>query len=123
MRQVAHQSGIIALADGTDATPKFANIAVNSSGDNTIVSAVASKKLRIISCFMIADGDVTAYIVDGANNAMIGDSSVGIDLTANSGFVLDFNPVGWQETAAGQTLDINLDGAVGVAGSLTYIEV
>lgn len=122
MRQVASQSDIISVA-GKDAVPKFANIAIGSSGDNTIVAAVASHKIRVISGFLVASGDVTAYFVDGANNALAGDGSNGIDLTANSGFTLNFNPVGWIETAAGQSLDINLDGNVSVAGSLTYIQV
>ncbi len=120
MRQVAHQSDIIAVA-GADAIPKFANIAVASSGDNTIVSAVASNKIRVVSCFMMAAADVDAYWVDGANAAICGDGTNGLDLTANSGYVLNFNPVGWFETASGQSLDLNLGGAVRVAGCLTYI--
>ena len=120
MRQVAHQSDIIAVA-GADAIPKFANIAAASSGDNTIVSAVASNKIRVVSCFMISGDDVDAYFVDGNNTAICGDGTNGLDLTANSGFVLDFNPVGWFETASGQSLDINLGGAIRVAGCLTYI--
>ena len=59
MRQVAHQSDIISAA-GKDLTPKFANIAIASSGDNIIVAAAASKKLRVVSAFMIAAGDVDA---------------------------------------------------------------
>ena len=122
MRQVAHQSDVIGLA-GADVVPKFANIADASSGDNTIVAAVAGKKLRVLSCFVIANSDVVAYFVDGNNTALCGDGSNGLDLTANSGFALNFNPVGWFETGSGQSLDINLDGAVTVAGCLTYIEV
>ncbi len=122
MRQVAHQSDVIAVA-GADAIPKFANIAVASSGDNTIISAVASNKLRVVAAFMIAAGDVNAYFVDGANTAICGDGTNGMDLTSNSGFVLPFNPAGWFETASNQTLDLNLSGAIRVAGCLTYIQI
>lgn len=122
MRAQHHESSVIGIG-GKDATPKFANIAIASSGDNTIVSAVSSTKLRVVSCFAMAAGDVDAYFVDGANNAICGDGSNGLDLTANSGFVLDFNPVGWFETASGQSLDLNLGGAVRVAGCLAYIEI
>ncbi len=118
--EAVHQSAIIGL-QSADATPKFANIAVASSGDNTIVSAVASNKIRVLACFMMAGADVDAYWVDGANGAICGDGTNGMDLTANSGFVLPFNPVGWFETASGQSLDLNLGGAVRVAGCLTYI--
>ncbi len=108
---------------GADAIPKFANIAVASNGDNTIISAVASTKLRVLAAFVMAAADVDAYFVDGANTAICGDGTNGMDLTANSGFVLPFNPVGWFEAASGQTLDLNLGGAVRVAGCLTYIQI
>lgn len=109
--------------EGQEHTPKFANIAVASSGDNTIVAAVATKKIRVLSLFVVAAGDVTVYFVDGANTAVAGDGTNGLTLTSSSGFTLNENRFGWFETAAGQSLDINLDGATTVGGSLTYIEV
>lgn len=113
-----------AISDnGAELTPKFANIAIASSGDNTIVSAVASKKIRVVSLFLIAAGTVTAYFADGADNDLAGDASNGMSLIANMGFVLPKNEFGWLETVAGQSLDLNLSGAVTVAGSLTYVEV
>ncbi len=108
---------------GAGLTPKFANIATAGSGDTTIVSAVTGKKIRVISAFLIAAGDVDVYFVDGNNTAFCGDGTNGLDLTANSGFTLDYNPVGWFETGSGFSLDINLSGAVRVAGCVTYIEV
>ena len=122
MRPLHHESSIIGIG-GPDAVPKFANIAVAASGDNVLVTGVASTKLRVVSCFMIAAADVDAYFVDGGNTAICGDGTNGLDLTANSGFVLDFNPVGWFETTSGDSLDLNLGGAVRVAGCLTYIEI
>lgn len=122
MRPAPAESSVIGIG-GPDAVPKFANIAVASSGDNTIISSVSGKKLRVVSVFALAAGDVDAYFVDGADNALCGDGSNALDLTANSGFVLDFNPVGWFETASGQSLDLNLGGAIRVAGCITYIEV
>lgn len=122
MKQVAQQSDIVSVA-GVDVTPKFANIAIASSGDNIIVAAVSGKKIRVLNGFMISNGTVVAYFVDGANTAIAGDGTNGISLIANSGFSLPFSPVGWFETGSGQSLDINLDGAVIVGGSLAYIEV
>ncbi len=120
--EAAHKSDAIVVA-GANLTPKFANIAVASSGDNVIVSAVSGKKLRVVSGFMIAAGDVDAYFVDGADTALVGDGTNGMDLAANSGFTMPFNPVGWFETGSGQSLDLNLSGAVRVAGCITFIEV
>lgn len=120
--EAAHQSAVVGV-NGVDVTPQFANIAVAGSGDNIIIAAAVGKKLRVLSAFMIAAGDVDAFFVDGANAALVGDGTNGIDLAANSGFTLPFNPVGWFETAAGQSLDLNLSAAIRVAGCLTYIEV
>ncbi len=120
--EAAHQSAVMGV-NNADVTPKFANIAVASSGDNTIVSSVASKKIRVLNCFMVAAGDVNVYFVDGANTAKVGDGTNGMDLAANSGFSLSFSPVGWFETGSGQSLDLNLSGAIRVAGCITYIEV
>jgi hypothetical protein len=111
------------LAGGTVATPKFASIGVTTSGTNELVAAVASKKIRVVSMFIVAAGDVDAYFEDSANTALMGDSSEKIDLTANMGFALNYNPVGWTETGAGEAFEINLGGTVAVAGCLTYIEV
>ncbi len=122
MRPAPSESSVIGIG-GPDAVPQFANIATASSGDNILVSAVSGKKIRVVAGWMIAGGDVDVYFVDGANNTMAGDGSNGMDLTANSGFTLPFNPVGWFETASGQSLDLNLGGAVRVAGAITYIEV
>lgn len=108
---------------GEELTPKFANIAVGTSGDNTLVSAVASKKIRVISAFLVAASDVTAYFVDGNDTALAGDSSNGITMTGSSGFTLNENRFGWFQTGSGQSLDLNLSGNVAVGGSLTYVEI
>ncbi len=122
MRPAPSESSVIGIG-GPDAVPKFANIAIASSGDNQIVALVSGKKIRVVAGWLVSSGTVTMHWVDGANNALGGDGSNGVALVANSGFTLPFNPVGWFETASGQKLDINLSGNVTVAGSLTYIEV
>jgi hypothetical protein len=123
----------IAVAEQTDAimngltalTPKFAKISAAASGDNTLVAAVTSKKIRVLSLFMMSAGTVSAYIRDDAGTPvnLIGDATNKLTLEAGSGFVLNHNPVGWIETTSGEGLQLNLSGAIGVAGCLTYIEV
>lgn len=122
LRSVA-QGAIVVNDTGNIVQIKRANIAIASSGDNTVVSAVVGKKIRVVALFMVASNDVVAYLVDGADTALAGDGTNGIDLTANSGFSLNHNPAGWVETAAGQSFDINLDGAVAVAGACNYVEI
>jgi hypothetical protein len=105
---------------GVILTPKFAAIAASSSGNNTLVAAVASKKIRVVAATFMSNGTVNAKFQSGAG---------GTDLTglyymvANTGGVLPYNPVGWFETAVNTLLNFNLSGAVAVGGSLTYVEV
>lgn len=107
-------NGITAL------TPKHAKISVSSSGVNTIVAAVTSKIIRVLSWDLSPNaavnakwqshtaGDITGlYYMAGQGN----------------GHARNFNPAGWFETTAGEALDLNLSGAVAVGGCLTYVEV
>lgn len=106
---------------GTSLTPKFAVISASSSGNNTIVSAVTSKKIRVLAYNFIGSGAVNAKFQSGAS---------GTDLTglkyiaaAGGGICAPFNPVGWFETGSGVLLNLNLSGAVAVGGELVYVEV
>jgi hypothetical protein len=109
------------IMDGTTSlTPKYAVIDDASSGNNTIVAAVAAKKIRVLALFMVAGGDVDVRFEDGAGGTALTGQ---MDLTTNSGFVLPFNPVGWFETTANTLLNLELSGAVSCDGSLVYVEV
>lgn len=105
---------------GTALTPKFAAISASTSGNNTLVAAVTSKKIRVLAVYLTANGTVNAKFQSGAS---------GTDLTglayevANSGLVLPFNPVGWFETASNTLLNLNLSAAIAVGGSIVYVEV
>jgi hypothetical protein len=115
----ALQTDVI-MNDLTALTPKFAKIAASSSGNNTLVAAVSSKKIRVLAYNFISNGTVNAKFQDGAS---------GTDLTglkycvANMGICAPFNPVGWFETSATTLLNVNLSGAVAIGGELVYVEV
>lgn len=101
----------------TPVTPVFAAISAATSGDNTLVSADATKKIRVFSLYLVAITAVTVRFESGAGGtALSGVMSIG----ANGGFVLPFNPNGWFETAANTLLNLELGGAVQVSGSLSY---
>jgi hypothetical protein len=119
-RVVAALDSATMQSGNDEVTPKFAIIDAATSGDNTLVSAVASKKLRVLSAFMVAAGAVNARFESGAGGTALTGQ---MNLTTNRGFVLPFNPVGWFETAANTLLNLELSGAVSVDGSLVYIEV
>lgn len=111
-----------AIQNGTTAlTPKFAAIAASASGNNTLIAAVTSKKIRVLAYNLIGNGAVNAKFQSGAS---------GTDLTglkyiaaAGGGICAPFNPVGWFESASGVLLNLNLSGAVAVGGEIVYVEV
>ena len=109
-----------AIQNGTTAlTPKFATIACSSSGDNTIVYAVTSKKIRVLAYVITASAAVNAKW----KSLSTGDKSGLLYMAANGGAAPPFCPTGHFETAAGEALALNLSSAVAVGGHLTYVEV
>lgn len=105
----------------TPLLPKFAVIDAASSGDNTLVAAVAGKKIRVLAAFLTMTGTaVTIRFESGASGvALTGQMTP----TQGSTFVLPFNPCGWFETVAGSLLNLELGGAQSVDGALVYVEV
>ena len=110
------------LYNGTTAlTPKYAVISASSSGNNTIVAAVTSKKIRVLAYNAIAAGAVNAKFQSGASGTDI--TGLKTIAAAGGGLVANYNPLGWFETASGVLLNLNLSGAVLLGGELTYVEV
>lgn len=130
---VVHATNYMAVAsDGTNAgtllTPKFASISRASNADGAaVVSIVSSKKIRVVSCYFVCLTAVGAKFQSSTSDST--GAGVNTDLTglasyaANGGMVLPFNPTGWFQTAAGESLKLLLNGAVQVSGCLTYVEV
>jgi hypothetical protein len=105
---------------GTILTPKFAAIALSSSGNTTVVAAVTSKKIRVLSLWLVANGTVNVKFQTGTG----GTDLTGLAyLVVNTGMVLPFNPAGWFETGSGVLLNANLSAAIAVGGSLSYVEI
>jgi hypothetical protein len=98
---------------------QYAAVSAASSGNNTIVAAVAGKRIRVLSCFLVADDAVTAKFQSGAGGT---DLTGAASLAANGGYVLPFNEGGWFQTGINTLLNLSLGGAVGVRGAISYIE-
>ncbi len=114
------QNGALMIAPGANDDYKYAVIDAAATPDNTIVALVSSRKLRVLSMFMVSAGTVIArFESNTGGTALTGQ----MNLIANSGFVLPFNPAGWFETVAGELLNLELSAGVSVDGSITYIEV
>jgi hypothetical protein len=107
-------------AGGTVVTPKYAIIDAATSGDNTLVAAVTAKKVRVLAAFLVAAGTVNVRFESGAGGTALTGQ---MNLVANTGFALPYNPAGWFETASNTLLNCELSAAISVDGCLTYIEV
>lgn len=94
----------------------YAALAAASSGDNTVVAAVAGKKIQVERFILVANGTVNAKWRSGTT-----DVSGLLYLVANSGVSA---PGGgteyWVETVAGQALVLNLSAAIAVGGIVVY---
>lgn len=104
--------------NGVSAELKYAKIDYSASGSQALVAAVAGKRIRVISLFLIGAGAVTTKFQSAAT-----DLTGAMSNAANGGFVLPENKSGWFQTNVGEALNLNLGGAVNVAGGLTYIEI
>ena len=108
------------MDDTTKLTPKFAAINATTNGDNTVVSAVAGKKIRVLSYSLVADAAVGVAFEDGAGGSEL---SGQMAFAANGGISVPFSPVGHFETTANTLLNIETDAAANVRGHLCYVEV
>lgn len=105
---------------GTIITPLFVSINVSTSGDNSLIAAVTSKKIRVLAYSLVCDAAVAVRWYSGlAGTALSGAMSFG----ANGGISAPFSPVGHFETAAATLLNLNLSSAVGVRGHLVYATI
>lgn len=110
-------SGRVVISPGSGVTPAFAAISGATSGDNTLVAANATKKIRVFALAIVAAGAVNVRFESAAG----GTALTGVmSFAANGGYVLPYNEAGWFETAANQLLNMELGGAVQVSGQLTY---
>lgn len=99
-----------------------AAIAASSSGDNTVVPAVAGKRIRVIAGHLSFSGNVNAKWKSGASTDLTGlyygAAATQVPLAATpegvGGMRFHF------ETAQGEALVLNLSGATAVGGHVAY---
>jgi hypothetical protein len=107
------QNGLTAL------TPKFAYLDTSSSGNQQVVAAVTSKKLRVLSWFASSNGATNIFF----RSATAGQISGTKYLTQFGGAARAFAPVGHFETTAGEALQVNNSAAVAIGVEVCYVEV
>lgn len=116
---LAHQKSGVVWDGAVELPVKRAVINASASGNNTLVAAVASKKIRVVSLFLQSAGTVTGTFQDGAAGTPI---TGGLPESLSTGLVLPFNPHGWFETSAATLLNLSLGAAIAVGGALQYVE-
>lgn len=116
--QVGGSSIDVVYYNGAAYPVKDAIIEEPNAGDNEVVAAVPGKRIVPVLVRVMSSGDVTIRFRSASTN---------IDgpayLTANSGYVLPFCPVGLFKTAVGEALNLNLSAAIPVGGYLRYVEI
>lgn len=110
-----------AIMSGTTAlTPTHVKISAASSGNNTLVAAVTSKKIRVLQVVIVAAAAVDIKFQSGAGGT---DLTGLMSLDEKAGFSASFTPIGWFETASNTLLNLNLSSAVQCSGFMSYVEV
>jgi hypothetical protein len=108
----------------TALTPKYAKANVTASQtDSNIVSAVSTKKIRVLALYAVAGATATTLTFNskpgGAGTAI----SALFANAANGGEILPFNPVGWFETAASEGLTATTGAGSTTGIGVVYVEV
>lgn len=116
----------------TKCTIKRVSFACNTNGNNEIIAAVAGKKFRLLAISLLATSTTavnTYFKTEDDAAALLGSTDAKITLDQDgidgaAGLVLPLNAGGWCETStANKALQLVLDAAVYVTGTVTYIEV
>lgn len=106
------------LVSGTESfTPKFATIDTAASGATILVSAVAARKIRVLTYALATKATVEARFRNDTTD-ITGPMPLVNGISGPNGY-----PVGLFETSVSADLVIFLGGAVSAAGHITYIEV
>lgn len=88
------------------------------AADNTIVTAVTAKRIRVLSVMLVADGAVNMSVKSGASTTLIEPMAFALGVpmcqAVQHGCLF--------ETASGEALIFNCDAVVRVRGSIQYIE-
>lgn len=101
-------------------TPQRFVITASASGATTLVAAVATKRIRILSMVLLANDFVN---VKFQSHGTPTDLTGLLYLGSNGGFSAPYNPKGHFDTVSGEAFDINLSSAVAVGGWGMYIAV
>ena len=99
---------------------QFAAISAAATPNNTVVAAVAGKKIRVLGFMLVGAGAVVAKFQSGAGGT---DLTGAMTLAAGTSIGVPPFSTGLFETAVATLLNLNLSGAIQVSGFLVYCTV
>lgn len=91
------------------------------TGDTAVVSAVADRRIRVLSFSVIATLLNTVHF-RGATTPISATMPIAA-AAASGGYVRPHEPHGWFQTAVGVALNVNMSVATATGVDVTYIEV
>ena len=89
----------------------------SSSGNNTLVGAVAGQKVYVHRFFFVPDAPVDIYFRDGAAGSALTGAMRNIGT-----MVMEYSEHPYFVTTAGNALVLNLSAAIGVRGAIYYVQ-
>lgn len=95
-----------------------APIDFSGTGDNTLVSAVAGRSVRVYHLILVVSADTSLTFKRGST-ALTG----AMAMLANGSIVLDFQEQPWFETADGEALVLSQSGTAQVSGQVGYTQI
>lgn len=96
-------------------------VVINTAATGTLVAAqAAGVKIRVVGLFLVNTTAQSVTLKSGAAGTAI---TGPLPLAALGQLNLQFNPVGYCETAAATLLELSLSGATQVGGVLQYVTV
>lgn len=101
---------------GTTVNATGAVISFSSSGDNTVVSAVAGQSIRVYRMTFVVSADTVITIKDGASTGLTG----AMTFFAGGAYVLEWQDVPWYTTTTGNAFIINQTGTAQVSGRIEF---
>jgi hypothetical protein len=106
----------VGVADEPLVTIKV-RVNATTAGDTTLVAAIASNRIVVISAALMANDAVDVQFRRGGANIVAGS----YHLPSMGGFVLPENRSGWFQTSIGEPLLLNLSLVTVVSGVFSYI--
>ena len=94
-------------------------ISSNSTGDITVVAAVAGKEIHVYRLVLVVDADTVLTFKDGASTNLTGAMS----MLGEGSIVLDYDgaPKAWFATSSGNAFVINQTWTAQVSGKVSYV--